>query len=147
MDLITLTCFAHQHLDAAFEFTFMTKAVFPITGTSDRETCRNLMPFRSIDSTAEVEWSVKALTNLIQVPPEFSFKVALLINSDSQSNFVSNFFQQLAGGACNSSTQAHAVAFGAFDFVAALLLSCREEIVQWACRCLAALVKGSNIVR
>jgi hypothetical protein len=58
-----------------------------------------------------------------------------------------NFFQQLAGGACNPSAQAQAAAFGAFDFVAALLLSRREEIVQWACRCLASLVKGSVNVR
>jgi hypothetical protein len=50
---------------------------------------------------------------------------------------------QLAGGSCNPSAQAQAASFGAFDIVTPLLLSRQQEIVQWACRCLAALVNGS----
>ena len=54
---------------------------------------------------------------------------------------------QLAGGSCNHSAQTQAASFGAFDIVAPLLLSRQQEIMQWACRCLAALVKGSANVR
>jgi hypothetical protein len=54
---------------------------------------------------------------------------------------------QLAGGSCNHSAQTQAASFGAFDIVAPLLLSRQQEIIQWACRCLAALVKGSANVR
>jgi len=75
MELITLTHFAHQHFGVEFWFTFTTKAVSPIAGTSDRETRRNVLPARTIHSTAEVEWAVKALTNLIQVLSEFLSKL------------------------------------------------------------------------
>ena len=62
-------------------------------------------------------------------------------------NFFVMLFPQLASGACNLSAQTQASTFGAFDLIAALLLSRQQEIVQWACRCLAALVKGSANVR
>jgi hypothetical protein len=81
--------------------------------------------------------------------PEFF----LLIRCPHSNVFVINLFgnflfsPQLASGACNVSAQTQAATFGAFDLMAALLLSRQQEIVQWACRCLTALVKGSANVR
>jgi len=113
-------------------------SVLVITGTGHEVAA----PARSFAAAAEVEWAVKALTNLIQVPClPHSFSPKALIE------LLFNFFPQLAGGTCNPSSQSQALSFGALDAVAPLLLSRRQEIVVWACRCLSALVNGSTHVR
>jgi hypothetical protein len=49
-------------------FSHFSAQVFVITGTAHDVT----VTARSFASAAEVEWAVKALTNLIQVPCSFS---------------------------------------------------------------------------